>query len=112
MKKISVALALLASAAADLLAQDTTLQKEAKLRMMHTATRAIANFRAAESIEARLADQGATLHPQLIALRLRIEASLDMAQAALEKGELENVTESLERANALIERFARQIGGA
>ena len=43
-------------------------------------------------------------------VRLRMMHSA--TQAALDKGELEAVTESLARADALIERFAKQIGGA
>lgn len=107
MKHAPLAIAMVAGAAAG---ADTPL-KDAKLRFGHSATRATANFRVADTIEARLGEQGMSLHAQLIATRLRIEAALDQAQAALDKGDLETVNETLKRAEALLDRFARQIGG-
>jgi hypothetical protein len=47
-------------------------QKEIRRRLGQVTTQAVANFRAADSIEQRLHADGASLHPQLIALRFRI----------------------------------------
>jgi len=87
-------------------------ESEIKLRFGQVATRAVANFRSADSIEGRLNAQGMTLHPQLIALRLRIESALDETEGDIRKGDLEAATEALTRASALVERYVRILGGA
>src|SRR5260370_1316129 len=56
--------------------------RETRERMQLISTRAFGNFRAAESVEYRLQQEGMTLHPQLIALRARVESALDDARAA------------------------------
>jgi outer membrane murein-binding lipoprotein Lpp len=84
----------------------------AKRRFMFVSTRAIANFRAVDSIEQRLRDRGLVLHPQLIALRLRIEAALDETDAALKASDLAGAGEAMARAEALLDRYAQSIGGA
>ena len=101
------ALVLLALASA--FAQDPV--REARQRLLLISTRAIANFRSAESIENRLVQEGMTLHPQLIALRARIEASLDDARDDLQAGRIKETNESLDRAQAWLDRFARRLGG-
>lgn len=85
--------------------------KDARHRFDMVATRAVANFRSADSIEDRLRADGATLHPQLIALRLQIERALDEAEAALNKGDVDTAKEATDRAEGLLERFARRLGG-
>jgi ElaB/YqjD/DUF883 family membrane-anchored ribosome-binding protein len=107
MKFLALALVVIGSLAA----QGTAVEKEARLRFGQVATRAVAHFRAADSIEAGLREDGATLHPQLIELRLRIEAALDETQAAMDKGDFKAAKESIERAEALLDRFARRLGG-
>ena len=98
-------------AAGSVAAFSATEAQETKLRFGHVATKAVANFRSADSIEERLRADGMTLHPQLVALRLRIESALDEIEEAIGKGELAAANETLVRASALVDRFARQIGG-
>jgi hypothetical protein len=92
--------------------QQTKAQKDAKKRLGLLATRAIANFKSADSIEANLSKHGQSLHPDLVALRLRIEAALDEAQTAVDKGEIADAKEALDNAQSLLERFAQRLGGA
>src|SRR5579863_975563 len=87
-------------------------QKDAQKRLGLIATRAIANFRSADSIEANLVSQGQTLHPQLITLRLRIEAALDEAQTAVDQNDTATAKEALDTAQALLDRYAQRLGGA
>ena len=75
------------------------------------ATRAAANFHSLDSIEANLDEQGAVLHPQFSALRLRIETALHEAGAAIGERDLPAAEDAIDRAQALLDRFARQIGG-
>jgi hypothetical protein len=93
-------------------AQEQLTMKELKLEMGQTATRAVGNFRSADSIEANLRAQNAVLHPQLTALRLRVEAALDEAEAALERRDTVTAEKAITRARALLDQFARKIGGA
>lgn len=86
-------------------------QKEMRHRFDMVATRAIANFHSADSLEKRLNEDGATLHPQLVALRLRIDAAIREARAELDRGDLPEAGESIDRAEALLDRFARKLGG-
>jgi hypothetical protein len=90
----------------------TQPQKDAQRRLGLTATRAIANFRSADSIEANLNAQGHSLHPQIVALRLRIEAALDEAQKAVDQADPTAANEALDRAQALLQRFIQRLGGA
>jgi hypothetical protein len=85
--------------------------REMRHRFNLVATRATANFRAADSIEQSLGARGLALHPQLVALRLRIETSLDEAEAAIGQGDLSAAAENLDRAEAFLSRFAKRIGG-
>lgn len=87
-------------------------QKDAKRRLGLVATRAIANFRAADSIEANLNVHGQTLHPQIVALRLQIEAALDEAQKAVDHGDPAAANEALDSVHALLQRFIQRLGGA
>jgi hypothetical protein len=87
-------------------------EKDAKKRLGLIATRAIANFRSADSIEANLGARGETIHPQLAALRLRIEAALDEAQTAVDHGQSADANKALDNAQALLDRFAQRLGGA
>jgi hypothetical protein len=91
---------------------ETKTLKDAKKRLGLLATRAIANFRSADSIEANLNEHGQSLHPQLVTLRLRIEAALDEAQAAVDHNQPNDAKEALDTAQSLLERFAQRLGGA
>jgi hypothetical protein len=90
----------------------TQAQKDVKKRLGLLATRAIANFRSADSIEANLNEHGQSLHPQLVTLRLRIEAALDEAQTAVDHNELDDAKEALDTAQSLLDRFIQRLGGA
>ena len=94
------------------LAEDAPPSKrDLNKRLGLVATRAIANFRSADSIEKNLKAMGLTLHPQLVSLRLRIEGSLDTAEAAIEHNDLRAAAEALDQAQALLDRFAAKLGG-
>ena len=105
--------ALLAAAllAGPAMAQDPAALKAARLRFGQVATRAVANFRSADSIAENLKAQGSTLHPSLIALRYRIESALDAGEAALGKGDLETAGEQIKLAEGMVDKFARRLGG-
>jgi len=92
-------------------AQDTPTAKETQHRLRLIGTRANAYFQSADAIDASLRANGNTLHPELIALRMRIEAALDDAQADIQSGELKEANEQLDRAEAWVTRFARRFGG-
>jgi len=92
--------------------QADQLQKDVKRRLALVATRAIANFRSADSIEANLNARGQSLHPQIVALRLRIEAALDEAQKAVDQTDPAGANEALDNAQALLQRFIQRLGGA
>jgi len=87
-------------------------QKDAKKRLGLLATRAISNFHSADSIEASLSQEGLSLHPQLVTLRLRIEAALDEAQTADDHGNTADAKEALDTAQALLDRYVQRLGGA
>jgi len=97
--------------AATLAAQETPELRQARHHLTLAASRATANFRSADSIEANLRRQGAVLHPQLIALRVRIEAALSEARFEMDQRDYPAAEDALTRADALLDRFARQIGG-
>ena len=90
----------------------TQVQKDAERRLGLIATRAIANFRSADSIEANLNREGHSLHPQIVALRLRIEAALDEAQKAIDQADPAAANEELDMAQVLLQRFIQRLGGA
>jgi len=81
-------------------------------RLGLVATRAIANFHSADSIEEHLRAEGATLHPDLVRLRLNIESELDQADTAINHNDLACAAKALERAQAFLDRFAARLGGA
>ncbi|HWZ30089.1 MAG TPA: hypothetical protein VNX18_02070 [Bryobacteraceae bacterium] len=85
--------------------------KQARHRFDLVSTRAMAHLHAADTIEARLNENGATLHPQIIALRLRIGASLEEAHSAIAGGDLKAADQAMTIAEALVDRFARRLGG-
>src|SRR5665213_3389747 len=97
--------------AATLAAQETPELRQARHHLTLAASRATANFRSADSIEANLRRQGAVLHPQLIALRVRIDAALRGARFEMDRRDYPAAEDALTRADALLDRFARQIGG-
>jgi hypothetical protein len=87
-------------------------QEDTERRLSLLATRAIANFRSADSIESNLNARGHSLHPQVVALRLRIEAALEEAQKALDHADLAGANQALDSAQALLQRFIQRLGGA
>jgi hypothetical protein len=87
-------------------------QKDAKRRLGLLATRATANFRSADSIEANLNRHGHSLHPEIVALRLRIEAALDEAQKAVDLADPAAANAALDNAQVLLQRFIQRLGGA
>ena len=91
-------------------AEDADTRK-ARERFGLTASRAIALFHSADSIAANLEARGATLHPDLIAMRQNIERLLDRAEAALDKGDRRVASRELDRAEGFLARYAKRIGG-
>ncbi len=120
MKAVHIAL-LLTSALGSVLAQDvapssapakpSAAMREAWHREGLIATRAIAYFHSMDSIEESLNSLGVTLHPQLVSLRLRIEAALNNTDDALEQSDLATANEALDVAEALLARLAAKLGG-
>jgi hypothetical protein len=97
--------------ATTLAAQESTTLRAAKHHFDLVAIRASANFRSADSIDARLAEDGAVLHPRLVTLRMRIEAALSEARYEMDQHDYAASDEALTRAEALLDRFAKEIGG-
>jgi hypothetical protein len=97
--------------AVTLTAQETAEQREARHHYAFSTSRATANFRSADSIEANLRRDGAVLHPRLIALRGRIEAALGEARFEMDQHDFPSAEDALARADALLDRFAKAIGG-
>jgi hypothetical protein len=93
-------------------APESDALKDARYRLGLTATRAVANFEAADSIEANLKAHGSTLNPQIVTLKLRIQAALNDAHKALDKGELKQTNDAIKRADSMLDKFADKIGGA
>jgi hypothetical protein len=92
-------------------APESPEMKAARHSFMLVSTRAIALFQSADTIQARLEAQGSTLRPSTITLRLRIERTLDQAQAALNKSDVTHAKEHIKVADELLDRFERRIGG-
>ena len=78
---------------------------------MLIATRAVGYFMSSDSIEARLREEGLSLHPDIIVLRARLQGTLAEANAAIEQGDLAWAAEALDTAQALVDRFAAKLGG-
>src|SRR5437764_12224927 len=100
---------LLACAAGIVAAQPPKADLQHRLGLV--ATRAIADFRSADSIAASLAESGMTLHPDIATLRARLEAALDQADAAIGRDDLAAANEALDIAQALLDKFAARLGG-
>jgi ElaB/YqjD/DUF883 family membrane-anchored ribosome-binding protein len=97
--------------AATVAAQETPALRETKHHFDLAAIRATANFRSADSIEAHLREDGAVLHPRITELRLRIEAALSEARYEMDQHDYPAAQDALTRADALLDRFAKEIGG-
>jgi hypothetical protein len=120
MKAARIAL-LLAGLAAPLLAQSpppprvpakpSAATREMRHRLVLIQTRAIAYFHSMDSIEERLRAEGMVLHPETVVLRVRLEAELGEARAALDQDDLPAAGEALNRAQALLDRLAAKLGG-
>jgi len=52
-----------------------------------------------------------TLNPELVSLRMGIEDALDATDAAIDKKDAKAANESLDRAEALVGRLAKKLGG-
>jgi len=98
-------------AAATLAAEETPELRQARHHFDLAAIRAAANFRSADSIEAHLREDGAVLHPRLAELRMRIEGALSEARYEMDQHDYPAAEDALTRAEALLDRFAREIGG-
>jgi hypothetical protein len=83
----------------------------AQHRLGLIATRAIACFRAADSIQASLEARGLTLHPDIEVLRARLQAALDESDAAIAGNDAAKAGEALDRAQGLLEKFQAWVGG-
>lgn len=88
-----------------------TRLEEAKLRLAHANTRAIGDFRSAESIEFNLNSRGMSLHPRIVTTRARIESALTEAQVAIDGQDLRAFDKIIRRLESLLDRFAKSIGG-
>jgi hypothetical protein len=115
-KAAQIALLLIA-ALGPVFAQDAAKPSAAMREVRHreglVATRAIAYFHSMDSIEENLDSLGATLHPELVSLRLRIEAALNNTDEALEQSpsDLARANQALDVAEALLARLAAKLGG-
>jgi hypothetical protein len=92
-------------------APESTELREVRHQFDFAATRAAAYIHSADSIEANLAADGAVLHPRIAVLRLRIVAALNEARAAINERDFAAARSAIDRAEALIDRFAHEIGG-
>jgi ElaB/YqjD/DUF883 family membrane-anchored ribosome-binding protein len=86
-------------------------QDDLRDRFDTVAASASAWMQSADSIEWRLNQEGAALHPQIAALRARIAAALDQAHDAIEHDNPKSADRALKLAEALTERLARKLGG-
>jgi hypothetical protein len=92
-------------------AQNVPPAKELRIRFGNAVAHASANFRSADSIEARLRYDGCTLHPRIATLRVQIEMALDDARAALDVNAYDDAAAAVARAEILIDRFVHRLGG-
>lgn len=91
--------------------QPTDPMREVRHREGLVATRAIGYFRSMDSIKENLEAMGMTLNPELVSLRMGIEDALDATDAAIDKKDAKAANESLDRAEALVGRLAKKLGG-
>jgi hypothetical protein len=85
--------------------------REMRHRLVLVQTRAVAYFHSMDSIEERLRSEGMVLHPETVVLRVRLEAELGEARAALDQDDLPTAGEALDQAQALVNRLAAKLGG-
>ena len=111
MKCLALALAAVAALAAQPAPPESKELREAKHQIDLAAIRAAANFRSADSIQAHLQEDGAVLHPRIAELRMRIEAALSEARYEMDQHDYPAAEDALTRAQALLDRFAKEIGG-
>ena len=115
MKFAVLALACFLAAAQDRPAADASKSanqmRETRHREGLVATRAIACFRSMDSIEENLEAMGLALDPDLVSLRRRIEAALDATDDAIDKNDPKKANESLDRAEGLLARLSKKLGG-
>ena len=94
-----------------LLAEEAPELRAAKHHFDLAATRASANFRSLDSVDARLAADGLVIHPRFTALRMRVEAALSEARFDIDQRDYPAAEDALTRAEALLDRFAKEFGG-
>ena len=92
-------------------AKPSAATRQARHRLDLIGTRAIAYFHSLDSIAANLDDLGLALHPDLVSLRLRVEAALNGAEDDIDQGALSAASEKLDQAEALVARLAAKLGG-
>ncbi|HTS46688.1 MAG TPA: hypothetical protein VMH05_02025 [Bryobacteraceae bacterium] len=118
---MKAALIALALSCAPMLAQDQPVSspvkpsaemREVQHRLGLVATRAIGYFRSMDSIGESLEAMGLELNPDLVSLRVRIEAALDATDEAIDKNDAKKANDSLDRAEALVTRLAQKLGGS
>lgn len=85
--------------------------RDMRHRLVLIQTRAVAYFHSMDSIEQRLRSEGMVLHPETVVLRVRLEAELGEARAALDENDLAAAGEALDQAQALLDRLAAKLGG-
>ncbi len=73
--------------------------------------RSIAYFHISDTIDENLMAQGMGLTGEVLVLRLRLETELDRTDEALSLGDLAAAGKSLDRAQALLDRYASKLGG-
>jgi hypothetical protein len=93
------------------IAPESGAVREMRHRLTLVATRAIGYFMAADSIEASLQSEGLSLHSDIAVLRVRLEATLDEAEAAINRSDLDRAGKTIDVAQALLDRFAAKLGG-
>ncbi|MBS1835644.1 MAG: hypothetical protein JST65_23205 [Acidobacteria bacterium] len=102
-----IALAVLLAAFED----EAAANNAAKHRFDDVAARALAVFEMVNNLEARVRENGLTLHPDIRGRKLRVEMALDDAEAAIKENRWKEVRKSTERASAHLERLEKALTG-
>lgn len=110
MKLLTIAVLLAATALCQKPAPKDEALEATRHEFMLVSTRAVALFQSADTIDARLRADGSSLHPGTATLRLRIERTLNEAESAIDKREIERANKNIKVAGELVTRFAKKIG--
>lgn len=92
-------------------ARPSAEMRDMRHRLVLIQSRAVAYFHSMDSIEERLRSEGMVLHPETVVLRVRLEAELGEARAALDEDDLAEAGRALDQAQALLDRLAAKLGG-